>query len=572
MPHATLPSPGFQALILCGPGASLDTFTSNLEEFPKALVPIANRPMVWYPIEWCSRMGVTDITLITPPAAQKATQAVLDLNPNFTSLPRVEICSPAGLTENTGTAEIFRLKEVQDIITRDFIVLPCDLVCELDGLSLLEEWMVLEGGLGAATGGLSPHGREMPMGVGGEKRGRRGGLSVWYETKVDGNMKKEETDFLASTPLPKAKVPPPQGSIRKDISQVVLTMPTDTLKDIQEAKEGNFALRHSLLKKFGRLKLHTTTRDAHVYLFPYWVLQMLKKNETFDSLSEDALGWWAKACWQDGLGDKLGLRDVLQPSNTTDMQLSTGELNPLLDEVDLSTYITTTTTPTTEADTVRTVSLASRVQNPSFPTESSSTIFESKPRLVIPPLLAYVQPSSANEPLIRRVDTEDQLLNVSLRLARLPALDDKTVAAHSPYSFDSKIHPQITIPKQSHIDTATTLIAANTTLSERVAIKESVVGANCSIGMGSKLTRCLLMDGVVIGDFCSLTGCIIGPRAKITGGPKEDRNKTDLKNVKVMGGMVVEWGTVAEGRVIGGGDLLDEEGLDGISGAEGDDD
>jgi len=62
MPHATLPSPGFQAIILCGPGASLDTFTSNLEEFPKALVPIANKPMVWYPIEFCSRMGITGKT------------------------------------------------------------------------------------------------------------------------------------------------------------------------------------------------------------------------------------------------------------------------------------------------------------------------------------------------------------------------------------------------------------------------------------------------------------------------------------------------------------------------------
>lgn len=59
MPHAvsTLSS-GFQALILCGPGASLTTFTSNPEEFPKALIPIANRPMVWYALDWCYRMGI----------------------------------------------------------------------------------------------------------------------------------------------------------------------------------------------------------------------------------------------------------------------------------------------------------------------------------------------------------------------------------------------------------------------------------------------------------------------------------------------------------------------------------
>jgi hypothetical protein len=43
-----------------------------------------------------------------------------------------------------------------------------------------------------------------------------------------------------------------------------------------------------------------------------------------------------------------------------------------------------------------------------------------------------------------------------------------------------------------------------------------------------------------------------------------DRNKTDLKNVNVTGGTVVEWGTTAEGRVLGGGDLLDEDGLVGV--------
>jgi translation initiation factor eIF-2B subunit gamma len=60
MPHAlSMPSPGFQAIILCGPGVSFTTFTSNPEDFPKALIPIANRPMVWYPLDFCYRMGIT---------------------------------------------------------------------------------------------------------------------------------------------------------------------------------------------------------------------------------------------------------------------------------------------------------------------------------------------------------------------------------------------------------------------------------------------------------------------------------------------------------------------------------
>lgn len=54
-----VPYAGLQALILCGPGLSLNTFTSNPEEFPKALVPVANRPMIWYSLDWCYRMGIT---------------------------------------------------------------------------------------------------------------------------------------------------------------------------------------------------------------------------------------------------------------------------------------------------------------------------------------------------------------------------------------------------------------------------------------------------------------------------------------------------------------------------------
>jgi hypothetical protein len=60
MPHMlSMPQSGFQALILCGPGIGLSTFTSIPDEYPKALVSVANRPMVWYALDWCYRMGVT---------------------------------------------------------------------------------------------------------------------------------------------------------------------------------------------------------------------------------------------------------------------------------------------------------------------------------------------------------------------------------------------------------------------------------------------------------------------------------------------------------------------------------
>jgi translation initiation factor eIF-2B subunit gamma len=56
MPHAG--PMDFQALILCGPGGSLNTFTSRPEEYPKCLIQVANRPMVFYAIDYCRRSGV----------------------------------------------------------------------------------------------------------------------------------------------------------------------------------------------------------------------------------------------------------------------------------------------------------------------------------------------------------------------------------------------------------------------------------------------------------------------------------------------------------------------------------
>lgn len=59
MPHAVPKGLGLQALILCGPGSSFPTFTASPDENPKALLPIANRPMVWYPLDFCYRAGIT---------------------------------------------------------------------------------------------------------------------------------------------------------------------------------------------------------------------------------------------------------------------------------------------------------------------------------------------------------------------------------------------------------------------------------------------------------------------------------------------------------------------------------
>ncbi|THV50187.1 hypothetical protein BGAL_0161g00110 [Botrytis galanthina] len=521
MPHA-MPAPGFQAIILCGPGSSFPTFTSNPDKNPKALIPIANRPMVWYPIDFCYRMGVTNITLITPPSSEEAIKTALATNPHLTSLPlpKPDLLAPEELDQTTGTAQIFRLPEVRNIIKGDFIVLPCDLVCELGGESLIEPWMVKEGGLGGATGGD----HEGPkMALGGERGGRRGGLGVWYETKSETPIKGEETDFIAISPLAATSVPPSKSSLIPHVSNLLYSVPTDTLKDIVEDKKG-LPIRHALVRSHSRIRMLSSHRDAHIYIFPAWVLDMISANEHMDNIGEDVIGWWSKAGWQQGLGDKLGLRDIFEktrPDESDDNMLDNG---PASDDVDYGNLSSTWT---------------SKLENPSSQKSSDNSTASDKLNLAIPPILAYIHPSKptaeVSPPIIRRVDTAPILLNVSLQLAKIEAIDQVGRDAASPFAHNSKIAWPEGIAQKTTVR-PDCLLAENVIVEEKCIIKECVIGANCQIKTGARLTRCVLMDGVTVGSSCTLTDCVLG-KGSVIG------DKSELQECEVQEEFDVDPGT-----------------------------
>ncbi|KAL8992231.1 MAG: hypothetical protein Q9188_007637, partial [Gyalolechia gomerana] len=276
-------------------------------------------------------MNISRITLITPPSSCKAIENALSRNPDLTSLPlpRPDVLAPEALSQNTGTAEILRIPEVQAAINGHFLVLPCDILSEVPGESLLETWMIHAAGMVGSSA--------LP-----------GGLGVWFPTKGEHSVKGEETNFLMTAQLPPATVSPPSESLRPHLSKLVYSSTTDTLSDITESKKA-FPIRHGLIRKHGRIRILTTTRDAHIYLLPYWILDFLNQNPTFESISEDLIGWWAKATWQPGLIPKLSLDHILSPSpeaknSATDTEnTNTNNINLEEDEFILRNMSTTQT-------------------------------------------------------------------------------------------------------------------------------------------------------------------------------------------------------------------------------------
>ncbi|KAK8087234.1 hypothetical protein PG994_002208 [Apiospora phragmitis] len=471
MPHAvSMPSPGIQALILCGPGSSFPTFTSNPDENPKALLPIANRPMVWYPIDFCYRTGITNLLLRLAddnrrhhldlsPSASNAIGTALKTNPFLTGLPhpRPDLLAPQDLDQNTGTAEILRFTRV----TSDFVVLPCDLVCELGGDKLLQAWMVK-----AATGLMTED--ESP-----------GAAAVWVcATSIKG----EETDFIATAPLAQPLMPSAKDSLLPQLSKLALSMPKDSMKDVVEEK--------------GQLSVLTTHRDAHIYILPRWTMDFISANPRLESIGEDVIGWWAKAGWQPALAEKLGIKKIAEGRSTEDQ----GHSDDHGDSVPPS--------PTTHEQ--------SPEASPSRQTYARRSLAPSKVKEDVPPLLAYIHPSAQPDaPLIRRVDNAKLLLAVSLQLAKLLSIEEVGLDAASVYAHAKKVAYPEGVKPRTTITRQDTLIADNVMVEEKTSIKECVIGANCQIREGAKLFQCLLMDGVVVGKGCKLTRCILGKRSDI---------------------------------------------------------
>lgn len=436
-------------------------------------------------------MGITDITLITPPSSAEAITAAMNTNPHLTGfpLPKPDLLAPKDLNLGTGTAEILRLKEVRDIIKDNFVVLPCDLVCELGGGLLLESWMVKQAALGGVTG-TDEFSASKYMVPGGQNLGRMGGLGVWYDTKGETVIKGEETDFIATSPLEGNASPSSTFPMLRNISNLVYAVPTDTLKDMTDAKE-SLPIRHSLLRAHRRVRMLTSHRDAHIYVFPAWVLDWVNNNEYMESIGEDVIGWWAKCGWQKGLGEKLNMDQTFGNSETaiTDDE----NHNSQAPEVDFASMSTTWTSDVETAKSDKSKSM------------------------VVPPMLAYIHPFKPDAgPIIRRVDTAPLLLSVSLQLARLKSIEEMEKGeVASPLAHQSKVAYTGGIAQRTTVTRSDCLLAENVIVEEKSAIKECVIGANCTIRTGAKLTRCVLMDGVVVGKGCKLTNCILGRRSEI---------------------------------------------------------
>lgn len=150
----------FHAVVLCGPGKALLPFLkARSTGIPKALLPVANRPMIEYVLDWCERAFFPKITVVSDSESQADIQQALDAyKHNKTAAKKLDqeaeiVGSAEDVFQYTNSIELLALDTTAsgEIIRhlhssgalgayKHVVLLPCDFITNLPPQVLIEAY------------------------------------------------------------------------------------------------------------------------------------------------------------------------------------------------------------------------------------------------------------------------------------------------------------------------------------------------------------------------------------------------------------------------------------------------
>lgn len=118
----------FQAVILCGPGKRLHPITTGT---CKPLLPVGNKPLIQYAIEWCGKAGFASTTVaVAEPDYDEVLSACLALG-----LMIQVVKTP----DHVSSGEVLKLLETNHVLNDqcDLAIIPCDLITNFEPEALI---------------------------------------------------------------------------------------------------------------------------------------------------------------------------------------------------------------------------------------------------------------------------------------------------------------------------------------------------------------------------------------------------------------------------------------------------
>ncbi|KAJ2180390.1 Translation initiation factor eIF-2B subunit gamma, partial [Coemansia sp. RSA 551] len=114
--------PELTAVVLALPEDDMELLTERID-MSHALLPIANRPMIWYILQWLEQGGILDIKIITTRESEADIVSYVEVYKGIANI------TVKALSDVNGTADA--LRQVAPLIKSNFVVVPCDLVIDV---------------------------------------------------------------------------------------------------------------------------------------------------------------------------------------------------------------------------------------------------------------------------------------------------------------------------------------------------------------------------------------------------------------------------------------------------------
>uniref|UniRef100_A0A1W7RCJ2 Translation initiation factor eIF2B subunit gamma n=1 Tax=Agkistrodon contortrix contortrix TaxID=8713 RepID=A0A1W7RCJ2_AGKCO len=225
----------FQAVVMAvGGGSRMMDLTSNI---PKALLPIGNKPLIWYPLNLLEQVGFEEVIVVTTKDVQK----VLNLETKL-KLDIVCIADDADM----GTAD--SLRHIHEKIKTDVLVLSCDLITDVALHEVVDLFRTHDATLSMLMKKVCE-----PTELGPGQKGKKKLV--------------EQRDFIGVDASGKR----------------LLFMANEA--DLDE----EIVVKRSILQKHSRIHIRTGLTDAHLYCLKKCVIDFLVENRTFTSIRSELI-------------------------------------------------------------------------------------------------------------------------------------------------------------------------------------------------------------------------------------------------------------------------------------------
>ncbi|KAI0342065.1 UDP-3-O-glucosamine N-acyltransferase [Trametopsis cervina] len=471
----------FIAVVFAGFGNDLTPLTNNHgdEPCPKALLPIANKPMLHYPLSWLEASGIREVLLICPAVHRAAMNHYIRSDASTTAFPSLRIdLQVYGDTQdlNVGTGTV--LRHFAHKIKHDFVVLPCDFVPSPSFLltKVLDKFRTEASSDGSIT------------------------TTCFFEwNKPEKGSSTEEWNSIP-TPMP-VVWDEPSGTL----------LYVDTADDVDRDDE-HMELSMSLLSSYPKVRLSSNMIDSHVYVCQRSVLDVLQEKSRLDSIREEFIPWLCRPQYSRRKKAKYG--SVLNPTSASSSQ------NLALKHATLHHNFSETSAHITSSENeIRTA--------PSSPVDSDDGA-DNKASLRVGIVI-----HSTSDGYAARANTLHSYLELNRHFLvqtswTLPT-DPESRALIDPkaqISTDSMVGHTTQVEERTSIKKS--VIGKHCVIGKMVKIAGCVILDHCVIADGAKLDGCILGKNTKVGAKAELTRCVTQAGYEVDAGETFRNDKLEV--------------------------------------------